>query len=254
MDITFQKKSGEQSLGILFFWRLTIKAKRPLSLRDLFIPELFFDYLYIKTGGVQIHDGSTSSALPRQTLKTLYLRPLSFTFSTPLVLYGARLTLPFAESFWEPAIPKNTFLTQSWLNQQPKELPAFQAQVTEYIESHRRPKNPYPMLTATHEETNWLAAYSPRHKRRLYKTAFGLSRKELDSIRSVQSFLEQTCDFAAENPRIIEHINPETFYDQPHLNHTFKKVTGLSPLAYFEANSILQDNLMAASYNAFPTE
>jgi AraC-like DNA-binding protein len=39
------------------------------------------------------------------------------------------------------------------------------------------------------------------------------------------------------------------FYDQPHLNHAFKKMTGLSPVEYFEHNSILQDNLMSASYN-----
>jgi hypothetical protein len=65
----------------------------------------------------------------------------------------------------------------------------------------------------------------------------------------VHSFLEQNCDFDAEYPRIIQHVNAEVFYDQPHLNHTFKKLTGLSPLEYFEVNSILQDNLMAASYN-----
>ena len=50
-------------------------------------------------------------------------------------------------------------------------------------------------------------------------------------------------------PRIVAYVNADSFYDQPHLNNAFKKVTGLSPLAYFEANSILQDNLMAASYN-----
>jgi len=55
-----------------------------------------------------------------------------------------------------------------------------------------------------------------------------------------------------QNPRIIEHVTPEVFYDQPHLNHAFKKMTGLSPVEYFEVNSILQDNLMSASYNEVP--
>jgi methylphosphotriester-DNA--protein-cysteine methyltransferase len=70
----------------------------------------------------------------------------------------------------------------------------------------------------------------------------------------VHLFLEQTCDFTSQNPRIIQHVNAEVFYDQPHLNHAFKKMTGLSPLEYFETNSILQDNLMAASYNENPDE
>jgi AraC-like DNA-binding protein len=44
-------------------------------------------------------------------------------------------------------------------------------------------------------------------------------------------------------------MNPEVYYDQPHLNRAFKKLTGFSPVEYFQANSILQDNLMSASYN-----
>ena len=67
-------------------------------------------------------------------------------------------------------------------------------------------------------------------------------------------FLEKSCDFTVEYPRIIQHVDAEVFYDQPHLNHAFKRMTGLSPLEYFEANSILQDNLMAASYNEISDE
>jgi methylphosphotriester-DNA--protein-cysteine methyltransferase len=81
---------------------------------------------------------------------------------------------------------------------------------------------------------------------------FGLSRRDLLNIRNVHAFLEQTCDFASENPRIIRHVNPEVFHDQPHLNRIFKKMTGFSPVGYFEANSILQDNLMSVSYNENP--
>ena len=73
----------------------------------------------------------------------------------------------------------------------------------------------------------------------------------MQNIQNIQSFLEQTCDFGSQNPRIIRHVDPDVFYDQPHLNHTFKKMTGVAPVEYFETNSILQDNLMSASYNEF---
>ncbi len=252
MNISFQKINGDPTLGVLFFWRMTIKSKRPFTLTDHFIPELFYDYFYIESGVISYTDSSHSDAvnLPQQTLKTLFTRPITFTYLTPVTLYGARLSLPFAESFWQQSIKKNAFVEQRWLSEPPQELADFKTAVTTHLQIHQQPKNPYPMLTSNHTETSWLAAYSPRHKRRLYKSTFGITRKELDSVRSVQLFLEQTCDFAAENPRIIEYVNPEIFYDQPHLNHAFKKITGLSPLAYFEASSILQDNLMAASYNA----
>jgi AraC-like DNA-binding protein len=246
MNITFQKKPGDPTLGTAFFWRMTIEGARPFSLTDHFIPELFYDYFYIHAGAIEHND----SNLPRQTLKTLHTRPLTFTFSTPLILYGVRLSLSFAESYSQSKLENNSFLTPCWLTEPPQSLGEFETAVTTRLQTNRQPQNPYPMLTPAKEETNWLAAYSPRHKRRLYKATFGLSRKELDSIHSIQAFLEQTCDFAAENPRIIEYVNPEIFYDLPHLNHAFKKITGFSPLAYFEASSILQDNLMAASYNA----
>ena len=66
----------------------------------------------------------------------------------------------------------------------------------------------------------------------------------------MQAFLEQMCDFGRHTPRVLGYVNPEVFYDQPHLNRVFKKMTGLSPLEYFATPSHLQDNLMAASYNA----
>jgi methylphosphotriester-DNA--protein-cysteine methyltransferase len=105
------------------------------------------------------------------------------------------------------------------------------------------------MLSPSLEESEWLAHYSPRHKRRLYRSTFGISKKEMKAIQNVHTFLGQTCDFSTPNPRIIEHIDSDVFYDQPHLNKAFKKMTGLSPLEYFQTSSILQDNLMAASYN-----
>jgi AraC-like DNA-binding protein len=251
MNITFQKKNGNASLDILFFWKIAVDAKQPVVVTDHFIPELFFDYLFIKHGQVTYtHEGQGSKfALPAQALKTIHNHPLRFEFSTPLILFGARFSLGFAESFWETNILANSFLKQAWVRPATNDLKSFAVQVMEYVRQHRTCRNPYPMLADDLEESDWLVHFSPRHKRRLYKSTFGLSRKELQSIHNVHSFLEQTCDFDSQNPRIIQHVNPEVFYDQPHLNHTFKKVTGLSPVEYFQASSILQDNLMSVSYN-----
>jgi len=250
MKITFQKKTGEPALGLSFTWMMTIRANSPLTVTDLFIPELFYDYFYVKEGNIRCVDdaGGTEFPLPSQALKTLYIRPLRFVLSTPLVLFGARFSLEFAESFWGK-MKANSFLKQAWVRDEAGGLESFTSQIVDHIQNHRTKKSPYPLLSPALEESGWLANFSPRHKRRLYKSTFGVSKKELWSIQNVHSFLEQNCDFSAEYPRIIQHVNAEVFYDQPHLNHTFKKTTGLSPLEYFEANSALQDNLMAASYN-----
>jgi methylphosphotriester-DNA--protein-cysteine methyltransferase len=255
MNITFQKKNGDSSLGIAFFGRMEIETRSPTVITDHFIPELFLDSFFIKKGKIQCVDKTrgTQFALPPQALKTIHTRPLRFVFSTPLVLFGARFSLKIAESFWQ-AMRANSFLEQTWGSTNAKDLEAFAARVTEYVEKHRTKKWPYPMLLPALEESGWLINFSPRHKRRLYKATFGLSRKALQNIHNLHSFLEQTCDFASQNPRIIQHVNPEVFYDQPHLNHTFKKMTGFSPVEYFQASSILQDNLMSASYNEFPAE
>ena len=250
MKITFQKQKGNTDLRIVFTWKLTIQADSPLTVTDHFIPELFYDYFYIKQGSVKCVDETKGNEflLPSQTLKTLYIRPLKFLFSTPLVLFGARLSLRFAESFWDE-MKANCFLERNWVGEETENLEAFTSQIIEYVQNHRETKSSYPLLSPVLDESDWLINFSPRHKRRLYKSTFGISKKELWSIQNVHSFLEQNCDFSAEYPRIIQHVNAEVFYDQPHLNHAFKKMTGLSPLEYFEANSILQDNLMAASYN-----
>ena len=250
MKITFQKQKGDSVLDIAFTWTMTIRADAPLTITDHFIPELFYDYFYVKEGKVRCVDETEGIEFPlsSQTLNMLYTHPLKFVFSAPLVLFGARLSLRFAESFWGE-MKANCFLEQDWVGAEAENLEAFTSQITEYVQKHRSNKSPYPLLSPTLEESGWLVNFSTRHKRRLYKSTFGISKKELWSIQNVHSFLEQNCDFSAEYPRIIQHVNAEVFYDQPHLNHAFKKMTGLSPLEYFEANSILQDNLMAASYN-----
>jgi AraC-like DNA-binding protein len=251
MKISFQKKNGDPSLRLAFFWKMEIETKSPITITDHFIPELFFDYFFIKKGKVKCIDKSLGRpyTLPRQGLKTIHTRPLIFVFSTPLVLFGARFSLRFAESFWEGDVRSNHFLEQKWVSKNTNDLESFVSQTTEHIQEHQVRKQPYAMLLPMLEESSWLVNFSPRHKRRLYKKIFGLSKKEIQNIRNIHSFLEQTCDFASQYPRIIQHVNPEVFYDQPHLNHTFKKMTGFSPVEYFQANSILQDNLMSASYN-----
>lgn len=251
MKVSFQKQSGNASLAISFFWKLTIETKSPDMLTDYFIPELFFDFFFIKKGKIKVVDKTQNRkhALSPQVLKSIFARPLIMTFSTPLILYGARLTSRFAESFWDE-IKANSFLAQRWVTNNTDDLITFANQVTTRVRELQAQRFHHPMFSTNLQESDWLVNFSPRHKRRLYKTTFGMSRKDLLNICNVQSFLEQTCDFASQNPRIIQHVNPDVFYDQPHLNRTFKKMTGFSPLEYFEANSILQDNLMSASYNA----
>jgi AraC-like DNA-binding protein len=243
---------GDPSLDIVFFWKMAIEANHPVAITDHFIPELFYDFLFVKMGNVKCVDEIQGEKfeLPRQSLKTIHTHPIKFVFPTPLVLYGVRLSPRFGESFWEE-MKANCFLEQAWAGKEADDLEQFKSQVVSHLETHRTKKFPYPMFASTLDESDWLVNFSPRHKRRLYNLAFGLSRKELQNLRNVHTFLEQTCDYGLQNPRIIQHVNPEVFYDQPHMNHAFKKMTGFSPLEYFEANSIIQDNLMSASYNEF---
>jgi methylphosphotriester-DNA--protein-cysteine methyltransferase len=250
MKISFQKEKGDPAIDIKFYWRLTIEGRSPAKVTDHFIPELFFDYFYVKEGNINCVDLTQGRkfTLSQQSLKTVHTRPLRFVFSPPLVLYGARLSLRFAETFWEEMKP-NAFLKQTWVQGKVDDLGSFKAHMEAHLGRRRTNKFPYPLFSSGLDESDWLVNFSPRHKRRLYRAAMGLSRKELLNVRNVQLFLEQTCDFASENPRIIRHVNPDVFYDQPHLNRTFRKMTGFSPVGYFEANSILQNNLMSASYN-----
>lgn len=254
MKIAFQRIQDVALPELLFCWRLEIATASSVSLTDIFIPELFYDLFWIDTGEIDCVDQARRQefALPRQTLKTLHTHRLDLVLQAPLILYGARFSLPFAELYWQKELPANTFLPQNWLHQPATDLASFTHQIIETIQTRRVKRTIAPMLLPTLEETAWLAAYSPRHKRRLYKSVFGLSRKELLAIQNIHLFLGQTCDFTAQRPRIVEYVNADSFYDQPHLNNAFKKMTGLTPLAYFEATSTLQDNLMAASYNALP--
>lgn len=247
MKISFQKQVGNPDLGILYFWCLKINTKNIIT--EQWIPELFYDCFYIKDGQIKTIDfEGRKRTLPQKTLKMIYTKPFSLYFSTPLVLYGARLSLRFAESF-QGKVTANEFQNQAWVKNEAKSLGDFANQVTSHVESQCELKNPYPMFKKEIQESDWLKNFSPRHKRRLYQNTFGISRKEMLNIQNVQTFLNQVCNFGYQNPRIIQYVNSEVFYDQPHLNHKFRKMTGFSPVEYFEKNSVLQDNLMSASYN-----
>ncbi|WP_420629189.1 hypothetical protein [Candidatus Leptofilum sp.] len=254
MKISFQKQTQPTIPELLFCWRLQIITDSPTNLTDIFIPELFFDFFWVQEGEIFYRDSrqNRNSTLPKECLKALHTDRLDLTLQTPLTLFGARFTLPFAELFWQKEMPANCFLPFNWLRERPSDLKTFTQQIITTVEQNKVKKTIAPMLHPTLAETDWLAAYSPRHKRRLYKTVFGLSRKEIQAIQNMHIFLGQTCDFGAQMPRIVEYVSDDSFYDQPHLNNAFKKLTGLAPLAYFEATSILQDNLMAVSYNELP--
>lgn len=256
MEISFRTQPMDPATGIAFCWELRIVADPPVALADLFIPELFFDFFFVQMGELR---GSAAASrtewiLPRQSLKTLHTHALTLTFTTPLRLFGARLPLQFGELFWEASPGANTFLAQEWVEPGVADLAAFAEQVAGVVNGRAAPKNPYPLLKNGLEESTWLSSYSPRHKRRLYQATFGLSCQALQRIANLHAFLAQNCDFDPDSPRLIGYVNAELFYDQPHFNHAFKKMVGLTPLAYFEASSVLQDNLMAVSYNAFPAQ
>lgn len=252
MNISFQKQDGDSSLGIEFFWELSVHSKTPIKLIDRFIPELRFDYFFTKSGILRYcgFAASTSVRVPQQSLKTLHTHPFTFKFFTPITLYGARLSLNFAETFRD-SFPANSLVAQNWVPETVDTLEDFSVNLKHYLRDHQSKTYP-PIFSNELRESNWLSHYSDRQKRRIYKSVFGLSKKELQNIQNLHIFLEQTCDFGSNNPRIIQHVTPDVFYDQPHLNHAFKKMTGLSPVEYFELNSILQDNLMSASYNEKP--
>lgn len=256
MKIAFQKTPGEPHLGVAFFWRLAIQTPRPATLIDHFIPELFYDYFLVERGAVDVRQlpGPHSVRLPDQSLRTLYTRPLTLVITTPLVLYGARFTLRFAELCWLPQLGANRFIEEPWVSPKPRKLAVFADQLTGYLRAHQTRRHPYPLLAPALRESDEFAHLSARHKRRLYQSTFGASRQVLQRLAAIQAFLQQACDFGDETPHIINHLNPDVFYDQAHLNHTFKRLTGFSPSEYFQANSILQDNLMAVSYNELPAE
>ena len=251
MKVSFRKMAGDSELGISFFWLLKIEADTPIRISDYFIPELFYDYFYVEEGAIQCSDlaGKHTYPLPQQALKTIHKHSLVFSFAPPLVLFGARLSLPFAEFYWENDLASRSFIEDCWVDGTAFDLASFASHLTKSIQLRRISKTKAPMLSPTLEEAEWFLRYSQRHKRRLYKTVFGINRKDMLAIQKVHTFLGQSCDFTSHSPRIVEYVDDDTFYDQPHLNHAFKKVTGLSPMAYFGASSLLQDNLMAASYN-----
>ena len=250
MQISFRKLAGVPALDIAYFWRLQIDGPTAVH-ADHFIPELYYDFLYVQQGQLawSTTDSEPPQVLPAQSLRTLHTRGLELQFTLPLVLYGARLYLRLAENI-PHTLPNGHFLPLNWVAPPIKSLTDFAAQLQPALQANRQRRLAGPMFSAGLSESAWLAAYSPRQRRRHYQKVFGLSRQDLLAIDNLHRFLGQTCNFGDENPRLVEYVDEEAYYDQPHLNRAFKKITGFTPLAYFEASTVLQDNLMAASYNA----
>jgi AraC-like DNA-binding protein len=246
MKILFNLGPGDESLHLDYVWRLEVSDLG--RLREHFIPEPYFDYLWAETGGLDWRplDQENWHPVPNQALKSLFSGPIELQFRTPLILWGARFNLAFAETREDGLEDVRGFARQDWWNAEAPDLASFAHQMTPAMVSKSAATR---ILNAQLSITPEFSRYSARHQRRQFRKTFGISRQDLERILNVQAFLAQTCDFGSENPRIIDYVNDAVFYDQPHLNRTFKRMTGLSPLEYFERQSLLQDNLMAASYN-----
>ena len=250
MQISFHKLAGVPALDLAYFWRMQIDGPAAV-LADHVIPELCYDFLYVQQGQLAwaATDSEPPQPLPAQSLRTLHSRGHKLHFTLPLVLYGARFYLRLAENI-SLVLPAGRFLRLNWLKAPVDSLDDFAKQLQPVLQANRQPRLAGPMFRSGLNESAWLDAYSPRQRRRFYQSVFGLSRQNLLAIENLHRFLGQTCNFGDENPRLIEYVDDEAYYDQPHLNRAFRKMTGFTPLAYFEASTILQDNLMAASYNA----
>lgn len=252
MKITFQKRSGRSDLNLSFFWRLDIDEAPSVKIQDLFIPELFFDYVLVQRGHLRIENQREHLLLKtgQQGFFSLRTRPLFLTYEPPITLFGARFERNFAPLLWDSKVLANDFSNVVWLKTLPVDLASFADHLRDTVAGRRKKATIAPLQKNALEAAEWLSRFSARHKRRLIKKTYGLSQKEMKAVENLHAFLTRACDFSTQNPRIIEYIDSDVFYDQPHLNRAFKKMTGLTPMDYFEARSILQDNLMAASYNA----
>ncbi len=250
MNITFRKQPGLNQYGIAFFWEMQITSDDERTFQDTLIPELFFDFFCIQEGQITQRDlqGNNVNAYSNSFIKPIFTQPLLFDYHLPIRCFGARLTPRFVAGFTKNLGQPNTLSTADWFPDFSEDLKQFGIHFEHTIKAHWD-DTAVAYLTPTLEETAQFKTYSPRHKRRLFKKRFGISQKEMGNIQKVHAFLAQSCDFSSDNPHIIDYLDDDHFYDQSHLNHTFKKMTGLSLLDYFDENTVLQDNLMAVSYN-----
>jgi hypothetical protein len=251
MRFAFARSAAEDLPFLRFCWRLEIEAREPPRLEELVIPELTFDFLYVHEGAVAVLEaaGQREVDVPRQALKTLHTRPLTLVLRPPLVLYGARLALEFAELLDPGVERRNAIVPDAWVEEPVADLEDFARQIERTLARRRDAAPASPAAVAALLHADGSAGWSPRHRRRLHRAVFGMSRREMASIATVHRFLAQRCDFSDGAPRVGDFVDPDLYYDQPQFNRSFKQVTGRSPLAYFEARSALQDNLMAVSYN-----
>lgn len=252
--VLFRKREGDPDLALALTWELVLDGPAESSVTDLFIPELFFDFFFVRSGQVSVTSPSHSAPflLPEQSLKTLFGRQIVFDFSLPLQLFGARFDLRFAESYWGDDLGGSQFVAAPWVAPETSRLESFAEQVADRVLDNRRASVHRKLLNDDLSETTALAPFSTRHKRRLVHDTYGCSRKEMLSIRNMHGFLTEPCFIENDAPRLVDHVGSDRYHDQPHLNRAFKSRTGMAPLDYLRASSTLQENLMAVSYNESP--
>lgn len=200
MQISFHKLAGVPALDLAYFWRLQIDGPAALP-ADHLIPELYYDFLYVQQGQLALSatDSEPPQPLPGQSLRTLHSRSHKLQFTLPLILYGARFYLRLAENIAH-GLTAGRFLPLNWLKTPINSLPDFASQLQPVLQAIRQPRLAGPMFSSGLNESTWLAAYSPRQRRRLYQSVFGLSRQGLLAIENLHRFLGQTCNFGDAPP------------------------------------------------------
>ena len=89
---------------------------------------------------------------------------------------------------------------------------------------------------------------SVRQQSRDFKKIYGVSKTQLEHIKSVHRFLARECGYSPTSENITHHIDYSRYYDQPHFNKLFLKVTGMNPTDFFKTYEGLGEQLMSFSY------
>ncbi len=250
MKASFRKLSGHSDVGGVFHWQLSLTAAETDVIEELFIPELFYDVIVLNAGTVTyaIGDGDWQP-LPRACVKTIQTAQFRLRFQGRIKLSGTRLPLCFAERL-NLNLAANQLVPLQWGTDCECVLSEFASEFEAFLDEQATKGLSNSLLNNALQETTWFQQYSARQKRRYYQKIFGISQKELRKIQNMHKFLGQACYFSTrDDPRILDNVSAGDYYDQPHLNRTFRELTGLTPVEYFQITSVLQDNLMAASYN-----
>ena len=99
---------------------------------------------------------------------------------------------------------------------------------------------------STVNELTKLTGY-PEHKlERLFRQAIGLSPAKYLQIVRLHYFLSLMRSAHSEDSLTIAGLE-SGYYDQPHLIHNFKQITGLTPSQYLSTASSLTVNLIVVN-------